>query len=169
MGIDRNEFKQDLKDVNHVARKGGLSVGAWILVGILFFGGIGVATWYFSVATSGVKGAGDATKQVNSAANRLQAQDKYNKLYTGIQAADRNINTLAETYKLSPNQYNLTNLTGAQNVCSSSIGEYNQMATNTLTKQWIPVELPTMVGNDPATDCKPDNAPSPAPQPVASK
>lgn len=167
--MDRKQFNQDVKDANYAGRKAGLSIGAWIIISILFFGAMGVAVWYFQVATSDVKGAGDAQKQVNSSANRLQAQDKYNKLYTGIQAADRNINTLAETYRLSPTERNLINLTGAQNVCSSNVGDYNQMATNATTKQWIPVELPTVVGNDSATDCKPDNAPSPAAQPAATK
>lgn len=153
--MDRNGFKKDVSDANYVARKTVPSAALWIGVFVLVCAVIGVTTWYFKVATSAVKGAGDATVQVNSAANRLQAQDKYNKLYTGIQAADANLDTFADTYRLSPTEKNLTDLSGATAICRKNVADYNQMATNALTKQWIPVEMPSMVGSDPATDCKP--------------
>lgn len=153
--LDRDQLRQDVRDANYAARRTVPSALIWIGVIIAVFVVIGVATWYFKVATSGVKGAGDATRQNNSAANRLQAQAKYAQLHEGVLAADRNIDILAAAAKDDPSQVNKTNLLGAQNVCTSNVGEYNAMALNALTQQWIPAELPARVGDDPATDCKP--------------
>lgn len=153
--MNRDGFRQDLRDVNYASRKIGLSLTTWILIALAVFGAIGIGIWYFGVATSSVKGAGDATKTINSSANRLQAQAKYSQLYNGILAADVNIDTFADTYRTSKSERNLTNFTGAQAICRASVGEYNAMATNPVTKPWIPIELPVVVGGDPATDCKP--------------
>lgn len=151
----RSDARREIREVNYVARHSAWRLAVWIVAGVLFFGAIGVGVWYFGVATSGVKGAGDATKQQNSAANRLQAQAKYSSLYEGILAADKNIDTLDAAAKADPTVVNKTNLTGAQNVCQQDVAAYNAMAVNSLTAQWRPVELPARVGDDPMTDCKP--------------
>lgn len=156
MGLDRDQYRRDVRDVNYAARRTAPSVIAWTVAAIVVIAVIGVAVWYFGVATSGVKGAGDATKQTNSAANRLQVQAKYSSLYQGILAADLNIGVLDEAAKTDPSVFNKTNLVGAQNVCNQSVADYNAMAINALTAPWRPVELPISVGADQATDCKPN-------------
>ena len=158
--LDRDRLRQDVRDANWAARRTLPSVLIWMSAAIVVFVVIGVAVWYFKVATSGVKGAGDATRRTNSAANRLQAQAKYAGLHEGIRAADRNITILAATAAADPTVVNKTNLVGAQNVCQQSAAEYNAMATNALTAPWRPVELPARVGDDTATDCLPDPAPT---------
>ncbi len=156
--LDRDQFNQDVRDANYAARRTVPSALIWLLVIIAVFAAIGVGAWVFKVATSDVKGAGDATRQNNSAANRLQAQAKYAQLHEGIRAADKNITTLAQVVATDPTVVNKTNLTGAQNVCQQNVAEYNAMAVNVLTRDWIPVELPARVGDDQATDCLPDPA-----------
>lgn len=151
----RSDARREIREVNYVARHAGWRIGAWIVVAVLFLGALGVGIWYFGVATSGVKGAGDATKQQNSAANRLNAQAKYASLYEGIIAADKNIDVLDATAKADPTMVNKTNLAGAQNVCNQAVADYNRMATDVLTAQWRPANLPERVGDDPMTDCKP--------------
>ncbi len=160
MPLNREEFRSDLRDANYVGRKTAPSALLWVGVFLAVIAVIGAATWYFKVATSGIKGAGDATRQVNSAANRLQAQAKYSQLYEGVRAADRNITTLAVAAATDPTVFNKTNLTGAQNVCQQSVADYNAMATNTLTAPWRPVDLPARVGDDASTDCLPDPIPT---------
>jgi hypothetical protein len=161
-GLDRGRYRQDVQDVNYAARKTVPSALIWLGVFIAVIAAIGIGTWYFKVATSGVKGAGDATRQVNSGANRLQAQAKYAQLHEGILAADKNITTLAQAAAASPTQVNQTNLTGAQNICQQHVAEYNAMAVNALTAQWRPIELPSRLGDDKASDCQPDPIPTPS-------
>lgn len=157
--LNREQYRRDLADANYAGRRAFPSVLIWLAV----FAAIGVATWYFKVATSGLKGEGDAARQNNSAANRLQAQAKYASLYEGIRAADRNITTLAALAASEPTVVNKTNLVGAQNVCQQSVADYNAMAVNQLTRGWIPAELPARVGDDANTDCLPDAAAAPTP------
>lgn len=162
MPLNRDGYRQGVSDANYAARRSAPSVLVWTFVVIAVVAAIGIGVWYFTVATSGVKGQGDATKQTNSAANRLQAQARYAQLYEGIQAADKNITTLAKAAAANPTQVNQTNLTGAQNVCQQDVAAYNSMATNALTSPWIPPALPARVGDDPATDCQPDPAALPS-------
>lgn len=154
--MKRYDWQADVREGSAAARSVGWRAALWIIAAVVFFGAIGGGIWYFKVATSDIKGAGDAARQNNSAANRLQAQAKYSQLHEGIRAADRNIDTLAAAASVDPTQVNKTNLIGAQNVCQSNVAEYNAMATNVLTRDWIPEGLPTRVGDDPSTDCKPD-------------
>jgi hypothetical protein len=158
MTRNRNPYTSDIREINAGARSAGWRAAVWVLAIVLFVGAISVGIWWFQVSTSDVKGAGDATRQQNSAANRLQAQAKYAQLYQGILAADRNIDTLAAAAATDPTQVNKTNLVGAQNVCQQAVADYNAMAVNALTAQWRPVELPARVGDDPSTDCKPATA-----------
>ncbi len=160
--LDREQFKQDVRDVNHMGRRAGLSGLAWLGIFILVVALIGGVIWGVKVAVSDVEGQGDATRQTNSAANRLQAQAKYAQLHEGIKAADANLDTFADTYRLSATEKNLTDLTGAQAICRKDVAEYNAMATNVLTAKWIPAELPSRVGDDQATDCKPSTPLTPS-------
>lgn len=152
------ETRREVADASAVGMSAAWRIVLSFLAVLAVAGLVSIGIWYFKVATSDVKGAGDAARQNNSAANRLHAQQKYAELHEGIQATDRNIDTLAEAVKNDPTQVNKTNLIGAQNVCQSSVAEYNAMATNVLTRGWIPAGLPVRVGDDPGTDCKPTPA-----------
>jgi hypothetical protein len=166
--LRKSAYRDEIREASVTGRSAGWRLGVAIVAVIAFLGLVGVGIWYFKVATSDVKGAGDATRQVNSAPNRLQAQARWTDLYNGIQADDRKINTLAQTYALSPSEMNLVNLTGAQNVCDSNIAAYNALQTNQLFAPFQPPLLPIQVGSDPTTDCRPDLQPTPpAPSPSA--
>jgi len=157
---NRDDIRRDIQDANFVARRAGLSVAGWILVTLVFFAVIGIGTWAFKVITSDVKGKGDATRQVNSAENRLGAETRFRQLYEGITADDDKINLMAST---ANSEMDDTNLQGLMLSCTGRIGEYNAMVTAPTTAKFRPIELPTRIGQDIETDCKPDTTPTPIP------
>lgn len=159
----RYDWEDDeLPEVRTLARRAGLSVAGWIVVGTLFFTALGGAIWGGRVLLSDTKGAGDARVQVNSAANRLEAQRKYNALYEGVLAADKKINGMAAE---ATSDFDRTNVRGAINVCLETVADYNRMAGDVLTARWKPAPLPARIGDDPATDCQP-TTPTTVPTPV---
>jgi hypothetical protein len=153
--MSKNPLRDEMREASAVARGASWRIYIAIIAAIVAVGAISVGIWYFKVATSDAKGAGDATREINSVANRLQAQAEYTRLYNGILAADRNLDVLAAAVDRDPTQINQTNLVGAQNICQTAVGDYNALATNALKAKWRPVELPQQVGFDPATDCQP--------------
>lgn len=157
-GFNRRQARQDINDMNYVGRRAGLSLGAWIIVGVVFFGLIGIGIWGFNVATSDVKGAGDATRQINSAENRLGAETRFRQLYEGVQADDKKINILATT---TNSEMDDTNLAGLMLACTGHVADYNAMVDAPTTAKWRPVDLPARLGDDISTDCKPDVTPTP--------
>lgn len=153
------EAREDIRLASKVGRSAGWRLGVVFLVILGISAAIGVGAWVFKVATSDVKGKGDAQVQVNSAANRLQAQTRYTELYEGIQAADKKINGMQANAR---SEFDRTNVQGAINVCLESVAEYNRMATDVTTSKWRPELYPERVGSDPATDCQP-TMPTPTP------
>lgn len=129
--------------------------------------------WYFGVATSGIKGAGDQKKQVNSAQNRT---DEYNHFFdekadfdSQVKAAKLARQALAEfekTYKagqtpdptgqLAETDANdHTDVTGAEQECTDTANAYNNDSEKTLTgAQFKAAGLPETL--DP-TDCDKDS------------
>lgn len=159
----RYDWEDDeLPEARRFARHAGLSVAGWIVVGTLFFVALGGAIWGGGVLLSDARGAGDARVQVNSAANRLEAQRKYNALYEGVLAADKKINGMAAE---AASDFDRTNVRGAINVCLETVADYNRMAGDVLTAKWKPESLPARIGDDPATDCQP-TAPTTVPTPA---
>lgn len=154
--LDRDQFRQDLRDANYVARRGGLSAFAWIVIATLAFAAIGVAVWYFGVATSGVKGAGDATKITNDGRNRVNAQEWFANQYELIKSTDRRIDQAAAALAKKPGgEFEQTNYTGLVNRCIEMVGNYNAEATKVSRAQWRDPNLPAQIDDsDPATDCK---------------
>lgn len=153
------DWEDELREDRTYARRVGWSAGRWaltIFLGLVLLSGIG---WAIKVAVADIKGAGDAHVQINTAANRLEAQKKYNQLYEGIIAADKKINVMAASAR---SEFDRTNVQGATNVCLETVADYNRMAGDVLTAKWKPVHLPARVGEDPTTDCVP-TLPSPTP------
>ena len=156
-------WEEDLQEDRAFARKVGWSASRWFLT--IFFGLLVVSlvagglTWLLKVGLAEPKGAGDAHVQINSAANRLEAQKKYNQLYEGILAADKKITSMAANAR---SEFDRTNVQGATNVCLETVADYNRMAGDVLTAKWKPELLPARVGDDPTTDCLPA-LPTPTP------
>jgi hypothetical protein len=59
---------------SRVARGMSWRAGVWIVCAVLFFGLLGAGIWAFRVASSDVRGQGNATQKINAADNRLFAQ-----------------------------------------------------------------------------------------------
>lgn len=117
---------------------------------------IGVGAWGFRVATSPIKGAGDAAITKNSAANWTAAQAKFEDLYAGIIAADRKLDAAAERLAANPDDVTLQQAhAGIQSGCISLVGDYNAEARKYLAADFKASDLPDQISNnDPNTDCE---------------
>jgi hypothetical protein len=153
------EAREDIRAASKVGRSAAWRLGVVIAI-VLGLGALtGIGVWVFKVATSDVKGAGDAQIEVNSAGNRLRAQTLYTKLYEGIEASDKKINNMAKNAR---SEFDRTNIEGAINVCLESVAEYNRLETDVLTSKYRPAQYPARIGNDPLTDCQPEIQPTPS-------
>ena len=131
-----------------------------IIIGVVaFFGLLGAGIWYLKVQTSGIKGAGDATVQINSGVNRINSQEWFHGQYAQIQAADRQLDELAANVKRfagkADEAFWVTNYTGVKNRCAEMVAVYNAEAQKVSRQQWRDPNLPAQIDtSSPTTDCK---------------
>lgn len=135
------------------------TVRAWLIIGlcVVLAGVLGVAIWAFTVATSDVKGRGDAEIIKYDARNRIRAQEGFEKLFTDIQAADRNLNVTAQALKLKPNgDVKLeTELLGQKHYCAGLVAEYDAKARSFTQEDFRAADLPVKIdATDASTDCR---------------
>lgn len=154
--LNRDEFRQDVRDANYVGRRAGLSTAGWFLVVMAFFAVIGIGTWAFKVVTSEAKGAGDATRQINSGKNRIAAQETFEALYGNIKSYDKNLDQAAQDKKEHPgDSFYATNYSGLVKQCNDAVAQYNADANKVSRAKWLTDDLPFQINeNDPTTDCK---------------
>jgi len=128
---------------------------------------LGLGTWGFRVATSGVKGAGDQAVKVNAADNRIFAQQYFPQLYNQILAYDQQLDQAAENKNAHPNESTfITQFTGLTNICIGARADYNAAAVKVTQAKWRDPGLPFSIDPaDPRTDCKP-TATTAAPSPI---
>lgn len=128
----------------------------WVLVIIVVVALVGIAGWAFKVATSDVKGRGDAQVIKNSAVNRIGQQEGFEDRYAEVKSADEKIDVLAEAAKKDPKDIIAsTNLTGAKSYCIQVSAEYNAQARKFTAAQFRAEDLPYEIDKaNPATDCK---------------
>jgi hypothetical protein len=152
----RTDVRREIREVNYVAKHTGWRVAAWIGVAVLFFGALGVGIWYFGVATSDVKGAGDATRKVNSADNRIAAQEHFHTLFNQIKAYDQQLDQAAADKAANPgDDFWATNYAGLVKTCIDAQNQYNADALKVTKAKWLDPELPYEIdATNPATDCK---------------
>ena len=135
----------------------GISAG-WILVLVLLLvGGVTSALmWGIGVATSGVKGQGDAIKINNSAENWTAKQAFFEDKFEAVKVADKKIALYASQVKADPKDRTAKdNLTGITSQCLNYVAEYNAESRKFLSKDWKSVDLPHQIDDlDPQTDCK---------------
>lgn len=113
----------------------------------------GVGIYGLKVAWSPVKGAGDTVVKNNSVNNRTQAQERFRKLYAAVETNAANILVAEEAAKAHPNDRILgTNLTGAVQMCITSVNDYNAEVGKVLSRDWLPADLPASI--DPNTTCR---------------
>jgi hypothetical protein len=139
-----------------VARGGTWRAMIWVGCVLAFIALISVGTWAFKVATSDVKGQGDATIQKNAGSNRIAAQERFESMYADIVAADQKIDVFAQAVAASPaDKTAQTNLTGTKAYCIQARNDYNAEARKYSAEQFRSADLPYTIDiTDPTTDCK---------------
>lgn len=137
------------------AREYGSGV-AYALLTFLIVALVGGGVWAFRVATSDVKGQGDATIRKNSGVNRVAAQERAVALFEEVKRADRVLDVHAAAAKANPaDQVIATRYSGSVSYCLTVVADYNAHTQKYLSREFIPAELPVSINPaDPATDCK---------------
>lgn len=136
----------------------GLGEGTiWVIVIGVLLAVVGGIFWGIDVASSGVKGQGDATKTNNSAENWTAKQAFFEDKFEAIKAADQKIGLYTKSVEANPTDKTAaTNLQGITSQCINYVAEYNAESRKFLSQDWKSVDLPLEIStNSPASyDCK---------------
>ncbi len=147
------------KDRREATKWFGLGIGWWITA-LIVAAIVAVAIWGFGVATSGVRGQGDAFSENNSAENWVAAQARFEQNYAEIKATDAKIGNAHDALQADPGDRTLQQtLAGLQSYCLTVVGDYNADARSYLSEDWRSADLPQQIETeglsaDPTTDCK---------------
>jgi hypothetical protein len=154
--LNRDQYRQDVRDANYVARRTAPSALIWALAFIAVLALIGGGIWAVKVLTSDVKGAGDQTRITNDGRNRVNAQEWFASQYEQIRSTDRRIDQAAADKAKNPGgEFEKTNYTGLVNRCIEMVGNYNAEANKVSRGKWRSPDLPFQIDDtDPTTDCK---------------
>jgi len=138
------------------AISGSIRTGVVVAVVITVIAVIGVGMWALKVATSDIKGAGDAEIIKNEARNRIRAQEGFLDKFNAIIAADENLTLTAEQLKATPSSVKLqTELTGQKMICNDLVARYNADTRKFTMEEFRDAELPFQIDKSlPTTDCK---------------
>lgn len=154
--LDRDQFRQDVRDANYAGRRTGLSAFTWVAVVIVAAVVFTAAIWAFKVATSDVKGAGDTKRKTNSAENRIAAQEHFQALFNQIKAYDQQLDQAAADKRDNPgDRYFAINYSGLVKQCIDARNQYNADANKITQAKWLDSGLPYQIDiSTPETDCK---------------
>lgn len=135
------------------------TVRGWLIVVlvIVLAAVITAVLWGLRVATSDVKGQGDAEIIKNDARNRIRAQEGFEKLFADIQVADRNLTTTARALRAKPTgDLKLeTELLGQKHYCAGLVAEYDAKARSFTQQDFRAADLPQKIdARDGTTDCE---------------
>lgn len=137
-----------------IKRNGEPRIGLILFLVIATFIIVPMGVWGFKVATSDIKGQGDAIVQKNDSTNRINKQELFETLYAEIKSSDQKITILADAVKNDPSYTNKTNLTGVQTYCVGVVQDYNAEARKYTAEDFRSTDLPASINPlDPATDC----------------
>lgn len=130
-----------------------IAIGLLALLGVFI---VSAVIWGASVAVSGPRGHGDATKAKNSSENWTAAQARFEDQHQAIISADEKIAIHKAALAADPKNPTLqTNLTGVTTGCISAVAEYNAESRKFLSEDFKSADLPYQIDkSDPATDCK---------------
>ena len=148
--------RQDRKDFDSASRFLGSRFLLWVIVFLVVGAIIGGVTWGVRVATSDVKGAGDATVKVNSGENRIASQEEFEKLYAKIQAYDKNLDQAAkDKAEHAGDSWYAENYSGLVMQCNNAVAQYNADARSISRAKWRSEVLPFEIDQtDTRFDCK---------------
>lgn len=124
-----------------------------LLVFMLIIGGL---WWGFKVATSDIKGQGDAVRTKNSAVNRIAAQERFEVMYADVKASDQRLDVLAADKAADPaDKVAARTYSGAVAYCITVRNEYNAEARKYTAEQFRASDLPASLDSlSSETDCK---------------
>jgi hypothetical protein len=135
----------------------GIGAGWLIVIVVLVLGGlISAGIWALGVATSGVKGQGDAVKINNSAENWTAKQAFFEEKFEAVKAADKKIGLYTKSLAANPTDRTAqTNLDGITSQCINYTAEYNAESRKFLSQDWKSSDLPYQINDvNSSTDCK---------------
>jgi hypothetical protein len=137
-----------------VVRGASWRAGVWIAAVLVFFAVIGGAGWAFKVATSDIKGQGDAVRKVNSGDNRLAQQAYFEQTFEDIKKADRQLTQLAADKAAKVEGADIRH-TGAITYCQGLVADYNAAARKQIAEKFRAADLPAQIdATDTTTDCE---------------
>lgn len=140
------------------AISGTVRTGVVVAVVVAVVLAIGAGVWMLQVATSDVKGTGDAEIIKNDARNRIRAQEGFEAKFAAIVAADKNLNITAEALKAKPGDPKLSiELSGQKMICNDLVAQYNAAARKFTQAEFRDADLPLEINDNTAnaaTDCK---------------
>lgn len=167
--------RQDVKDGAKILG-GGFGL---VLVFVLGFMAIGAVVWGISVATSDVRGQGDATKQINSGTNRIDQYTHFWTLDKDIRSQAQNIATAKqqlddfnkampiskdEPFNISEQRTSLqNNYNGPLQLCRANVAQYNNDSKAYTSAKFKDSQLPWSY--DPTACDSPTNLPAAPPAP----
>lgn len=131
----------------------------WTVIVIIGAAIITGGIYWFKVAFSEVKGAGDQELITNSGQNRVNSQEWFEGQHGQIVSADQKLDNLKAQVTASigkPDEsWHATNYVGAQNRCIDMREAYNAEARKVTRGKWMSATLPIHLDADnPAYDCK---------------
>lgn len=146
----------DSNDPSRVVRGASWRIGLWVVGIVAFAGVLSAGIWAVRVATSDVRGAGDQAQKVNSANNRIFAQEHFFTLYNNLLAYDQQLDQAAADKAEHPGDtYLATNYSGLVKTCIDARNQYNGDANKVTQSRWRDPQLPFQIDQfDPKTDCR---------------
>lgn len=147
------EWREFRREANRPIRWG--IVWSIVIVAVVLV--VGAIIWGINVASSGVRGEGDAIIQRNSAENWLDAQARFEENYAEYEATIFKIDQAKTALEADPEDPLLkTNYSGTVNYCASLVADYNADARNYLREDFRAADLPDKIDVD---TCEPSAIP----------
>ena len=127
----------------------------WVISAVVVVSLILGVSWAVRVATSDIRGAGDATIEINSGDNRIQSQELFEAMYAKVLEYDRNLDVAAATLAKTPSSFNQTNYDGLVMICNAAVEQYNVETRKVGSAKWRSSDLPYEIDTTaPESDCK---------------
>lgn len=122
----------------------GIGTGAIyvIVIGVVLMI-IGGVFWGINVATSNAKGAGDVVIKNNSAANRIEKQEKFEQMIATVETNKALVAQHTKNVANNPDDKTASQtLLGVQSACVASVEKYNAETRKITSIDWKAVDLP---------------------------
>ncbi len=122
----------------------GIGTGAiYVIVIGVVLAIIGGIFFTMNVLLAPAKGAGGVIITNNSAENRIEKQEKFEKLFAKVETNKALVAQHTKTVQADPTdkQASLV-LSGVQSACSASVEQYNAEARKVLSMDWKAADLP---------------------------